>query len=75
VRIIPYEKPNPEREKKLVLKVKIFKPSFNIVIWPREEKYQSLLQIVYNSLVCYGDIASLPAGLFSTPVKLSDFPH
>jgi hypothetical protein len=33
--------------------------------------YQSRVKIMYNSLTDISDIASLPAGLFSTPVKLS----
>jgi hypothetical protein len=34
--------------------------------------YQSRLIFMYNSLTDLSDIASLPASLFSTPVKLSD---
>jgi hypothetical protein len=34
--------------------------------------YQSRLMFTYNSLTDLSDIASLPASLFSTPVKLSD---
>ena len=34
--------------------------------------YQSRVVFMYNSLTDISDIASLPASLFSTPVKLSD---
>jgi hypothetical protein len=33
---------------------------------------RSILMLMYNSLTDLPDIASLPASLFSTPVKLSD---